>query len=166
LQDASAAHTGADSQTTEEDSMATAERTATTTWEGDLAKGHGTLGLASGAAQDLPVTWASRTARSEGRTSPEELVAAAHASCFAMALSHELTQAGHAPESLEVRATVTLDMDAGPKVTTSQLEVTGHVPGIDAAQFEQIARGAGEGCPIGGALKGNVEISVEATLAA
>jgi osmotically inducible protein OsmC len=145
--------------------MATAERTATTTWEGDLAHGNGTIDLASGATGDLPVTWASRTARSEGRTSPEELIAAAHASCFGMALSHELTQAGHEPQSLDVRATVTLDTDAGPKVTTSHLEVTGNVPGIEAAQFQEIARAAGEGCPVGAALKGNVEISVDATLA-
>ena len=88
--------------------MANVERTATTVWEGDLAHGNGVLSLKSGAAPDLPVTWASRTERSDGKTSPEELIAAAHASCFSMALSHELAQAGNPPERLDVSATVTL----------------------------------------------------------
>ena len=79
--------------------MANVERTATTVWEGDLAHGNGVLSLKSGAAPDLPVTWASRTERSDGKTSPEELIAAAHASCFSMALSHELAQAGNAPSA-------------------------------------------------------------------
>ena len=92
--------------------MANVERTATTVWEGDLAHGNGVLSLKSGAAPDLPVTWASRTERSDGKTSPEELIAAAHASCFSMALSHELAQAGNPPERLDVSATVTLSMDA------------------------------------------------------
>ena len=109
--------------------MANVERTATTVWEGDLAHGNGVLSLKSGAAPDLPVTWASRTERSDGKTSPEELVAAAHASCFSMALSHELAQAGNAPERLDVSATVTLSMDGGPKVTSSHLTVRGVVPG-------------------------------------
>src|ERR1700710_2769498 len=89
--------------------MANAERTATTVWEGDLAHGNGVLSLKSGAAPDLPVTWASRTERSEGKTSPEELIAAAHASCFSMALSHELAQAGHPPKRVSTTAAVTLD---------------------------------------------------------
>jgi len=144
--------------------MATAERTATTNWEGDLAHGNGILSFASGATGDLPVTWASRTSRSEGRTSPEELVAAAHASCFAMALSHGLTEAGHRPDSLAVSATVTLDMDAGPKVSSSAISVEGRVPGIDESQFKELADEAGAGCPIGGALKGNVGITVDAKL--
>src|SRR5438046_3917167 len=114
--------------------MLKAERRAEVEWQGDLIHGNGTiLSVGSGALGELPVTWASRTERSDGKTSPEELVAAAHASCFSMALSHELTQAGHPPDSLEVSATVTLDMDAGPKVTTSALTVQGRVPGIDAA---------------------------------
>src|SRR5919201_391692 len=99
--------------------MANAERTATTVWEGDLAHGNGVLSLTSGAASDLPVTWASRTERSEGKTSPEELVAAAHASCFSMALSHALAESGHAPERLDVSATVTLSLDGGPEPSRS-----------------------------------------------
>jgi osmotically inducible protein OsmC len=142
--------------------MANAERTATTVWEGDLAHGNGTLSLTSGATGDLPVTWASRTERSEGKTSPEELVAAAHASCFSMALSNELSEGGHKPDRLEVSATVTLDTDV-VKVTGSHLTVRGVVPGIDADAFEQAAQDAGRNCPISGAL--SIAISVDAELA-
>jgi osmotically inducible protein OsmC len=144
--------------------MAMAERTATTGWDGDLAHGNGVVAGASGALGELPVTWASRTERSEGKTSPEELVAAAHASCFSMALSHELTQGGNPPEHLDVSAKVTLDeKDGAPTVTTSELTVSGRVPGIDQAAFERAAAEAGKGCPISRALAG-VEISVNATL--
>jgi osmotically inducible protein OsmC len=144
--------------------MAIADRTANTTWEGGLAKGNGTLSLKSGATDDLSVTWASRTERSDGKTSPEELIAAAHASCFAMALSHELGEAGHEPERLQVSSVVTLDeVDGAPTVTTSKLTVRGRVPGIDQAEFEKAAQGAGENCPISRAL-GGVDISVDARL--
>ncbi len=88
--------------------MAIAERSAQTTWKGSLAQGEGTLTSGSGALGELPVTWASRTERSDGKTSPEELIAAAHASCFSMALSHELTEGGNEPEQLDVSAVVTL----------------------------------------------------------
>jgi osmotically inducible protein OsmC len=119
----------------------------------------------SGAFDTLEVTWASRTERSEGRTSPEELIAAAHASCFAMALSHELAEGGHAPDRLEVSAQVTLDeVGGGPKVTASHLTVRGRVPGIDADAFRAAAEGAKDGCPVSGALKGNLELSVDAEL--
>src|SRR3954449_10478537 len=144
--------------------MAIADRTANTVWEGGLAKGNGTLSLKSGATDDLSVTWASRTERSDGKTSPEELVAAAHASCFAMALSHELGEAGHEPERLEVSSVVTLDeVDGAPTVTTSKLTVRGRVPGIDQDEFEKAAQGAGKNCPISRAL-GGVDISVDAQL--
>jgi osmotically inducible protein OsmC len=145
--------------------MASAERTATTVWEGDLAHGNGILSLTSGATDDLPVTWASRTERSAGKTSPEELVAAAHASCFSMALSHGLAESGHPPDRLEVSATVTLSLDDGPKVTSSHITVRGTVPGLDADGFAEAAKGAADGCPISGALKGNLEITVDAQLA-
>ena len=145
--------------------MAIAERTADCTWKGDLAHGEGTVSGSSGALSDLEVTWASRTGRSAGKTSPEELVAAAHASCFSMALAHELAQAGNPPEQLEVSAHVTLDQQGdAPTVTTSELTVTGHVPGIDQEAFTKAATGAGRNCPISRALAG-VEISVRATLA-
>ena len=145
--------------------MANAERTATTVWEGDLAHGNGVTSLKSGAAPDLPVTWASRTERSDGKTSPEELIAAAHASCFSMALSHGLAESGHAPERLEVSATVTFSLEGGPHVESSHLTVRGVVPGIDADEFAAAAEGAKDGCPVSGALKGNVELSVDAQLA-
>ena len=145
--------------------MAMADRTASTVWEGDLAHGNGNLSLKSGATDDLPVTWASRTERSDGKTSPEELIAAAHASCFSMALSHGLSEAGHEPERLDVSATVTLDLvDGAPKVTTSKLTVRGRVPGIDQSEFEKAAQDAGQNCPVSGALKGNLDIQVDAQL--
>ena len=144
--------------------MPIAERTATCTWDGDLAHGSGMVTGASGALGDLPVTWASRTERSAGRTSPEELVAAAHASCFSMALAHELSQSGNPPDHLDVNAKVTLDeRDGSPTVTSSVLTVNGRVPGVDQAAFEAAAANAGKNCPISRALDG-VEITVQATL--
>jgi lipoyl-dependent peroxiredoxin len=143
-----------------------AERRADVIWTGTLAGGGGTIALHSGVAAGLPVTWASRTERSDGKTSPEELVAAAHASCFSMALSHGLTEAGTPPDELRVSATVTFSpTDAGHAVSSSALEVVGVVPGIDAAGFAAAAEAAKEGCPISQALKGNVELSVTAKLA-
>jgi lipoyl-dependent peroxiredoxin len=144
--------------------MPMAERSATTGWDGDLAHGNGTVNGASGALDRLSVTWASRTERSDGKTSPEELVAAAHSSCFSMALANGLTQAGDAPEHLDVTSKVTLDLvDGVPTVTTSELTVNGRVPGIDQAAFEQAANDAGKNCPISRALAG-VQITVNATL--
>jgi len=147
--------------------MADAQRTAEAVWEGSLAQGAGAVTLtSSGAAGPLPVTWASRTARSEGKTSPEELVAAAHASCYCMALSNILGEAGTPPERLEASATVTFaQVEGGFKVASSALKVKGTVPGIDAAAFRDAANKAKDGCPISGALKGNVELSVDASLA-
>jgi osmotically inducible protein OsmC len=147
--------------------MADAQRTAQAVWQGSLAQGAGTVALtSSGAAGPLPVTWASRTARSEGKTSPEELVAAAHASCYCMALSGILGEAGTPPERLEVSATVTFaQIEGGFKVASSALQVKGTVPGIDAAAFRDAANKAKDGCPISGALKNNVEITVVADLA-
>jgi lipoyl-dependent peroxiredoxin len=145
--------------------MAMAERSANTVWEGDLPHGHGTLNGASGALNSLEVTWASRTERSDGKTSPEELIAAAHSSCFSMALANELGRGGNSPEQLEVSAKVTLDLkDGAPTVTTSELTVSGRVTGIDQSAFEQAAQSAAQNCPISRALAG-VEISVDATLA-
>ena len=144
--------------------MAMAERTAVTSWDGNLAQGSGVVTGASGALGDLPVTWASRTERSDGKTSPEELIAAAHASCYSMALAHGLNEAGTPPEHLDVSAKVTLDLvDGAPTVTTSEITVNGTVPGIDQAAFEQAAAEAGKGCPVSRALAG-VNITVSATL--
>ena len=144
--------------------MPIAERSATTAWDGDLPQGNGSLNGASGALSDLDVTWASRTERSDGKTSPEELIAAAHASCFSMALAHGLTQAGTPPEQLEVSAKVTLDQrDGAPTVTTSELTVGGRVPGLDQEGFARAAGEAGQNCPVSRAL-GGLEITVVATL--
>ena len=139
-----------------------AERTANVTWEGGLAKGRGTFTTGSGALGDQEVTWASRTERSEGKTSPEELIAAAQASCFAMALSHGLGQDGHEPRTLKVSAACTIEPGVG--ITTMKIDVVGDVPGLDADGFQQAAEAAKEGCPVSGALKGNVETTLTARL--
>ena len=143
-----------------------AVRVANAVWTGDLMSGSGVVSAStSGAFTDMGVSWAARTEESNGKTSPEELVAAAHASCFCMALSAGLGRAGTPPEKLEVSATVTFEqVEGGFKVASSALAVKGTVPGIDAAAFTAAAEGAKDGCPISGALKGNVELSVEATL--
>jgi osmotically inducible protein OsmC len=142
-------------------------REARTVWTGDLAKGSGALSaISSKAFSDLPVTWAARTEAPEGKTSPEELIASAHASCFSMALSAGLGRAGTPPTKLEVSAAVTFDKtDAGFRVISSALTVRGTVPGISAEDFAKAAEGAKDGCPISQALKGNVALSVNATLA-
>ena len=146
--------------------MAQAVRRAEATWDGDLLSGSGVVSaVSSGAFTDMPVTWASRTEDSGGRTSPEELVASAHASCFCMALSAGLGRAGTPPKRLEVSAEVTFQqIEGGWKVASSALTVKGDVPGIDAAAFAEAAEGARDGCPISGALKGNVDLSVTAEL--
>lgn len=143
-----------------------ADRIAEATWEGNLAQGQGRIDLkSSGLATGMPVTWASRTEQPDGKTSPEELLAAAHASCFAMAMSHQLASAGHTPERLQVRATATFDkVGDGFKVTSVRLHVRGRVPGADEAAFMKAANAAKDGCPISRALKGNVDISLEAML--
>ena len=144
--------------------MATAERRAEVVWRGDLFKGSGTFDLASsGAAQDLPVTWASRTEHHDGKTSPEELITAAHASCYAMALSNVLAQMGNEPEELNISAVCTFDVDQ-VKVTKMVLDVRGRVPGLDAEGFQSAAEQGEEGCPISNALRGNVDIQLNASL--
>jgi lipoyl-dependent peroxiredoxin len=143
-----------------------ARRSAHAVWEGDLAHGHGTVRGTSGALGDAPVSWASRTEAPGGKSSPEELLAAAEASCFSMALSAGLGRAGKPPQRLEVTATATFDkVGEAWKVTTMEIEVVGTVPGIAANDFEAAAKAASEGCPISGALKGNVAVSVRARLA-
>ena len=144
----------------------TAVRTASAAWEGDLVSGHGTVSAtSSGSFHELPVSWAARTEAPEGKTSPEELIAAAHAACFEMALAGALTRGGTPPERLAVTAAVTFDKtDAGWRVVSSALTVRGRVPGIDAAGFVAAAEATRDGCPVSQALKGNVALSVEATL--
>jgi osmotically inducible protein OsmC len=144
--------------------MAT-KRRAQAVWEHDLAKGSGRVTMDSGALPEFPVTWASRAEAPAGKTSPEELLAAAHASCYAMALSAGLGRVGHPPEKLNVSATATFDKvgDAW-KVTTMELEVVGKVPGIDAAGFQDAAQKASVGCPISQALHNNVAVRLTARL--
>jgi osmotically inducible protein OsmC len=141
-------------------------RRADVNWSGDLATGSGTVSASSsGAFSSLPVSWAARTEAPGGMTSPEELIAAAHGSCFAMAFSAGLGRAGTPPERLEVSAEVTFDkLDAGWRVVSSHLTVRGVVPGISEADFQAAAEAAKDGCPVSQALTGNVALSVDATL--
>jgi lipoyl-dependent peroxiredoxin len=143
--------------------MATAERRAEVVWEGDLPHGSGRFTVGSGAMDEQPVTWASRTERSDGKTSPEELIAAAHGSCFAMALSNVLAQGGTPPERLEITAMCTFDVEE-VKVSRVDLDIRGHVPGIDAEGFRSAVEQAEQGCPVSNALRGNVEVRVNASL--
>lgn len=137
---------------------------ATAKWEGDLMSGKGTTTTTSGTVQGAPLTWKARTEGAASMTTPEELLAAAHASCFSMALSHGLAQGGHPPKRIETTCVV----DFGPKkaggfeVRSSVLEVKGWVPGIDQPAFERAAEEAKNGCPISSALK--IRISVSAAL--
>ena len=143
-----------------------ATRTATVTWSGNLATGSGTVSAGSSELfTDLPVSWAARTEAAQGQTSPEELLAAAHASCFSMALSVGLDRAGTPPDHLHVSATVTFDkVGESWTVTASELDVLGVVPGLDEAAFDAAAQASKDGCPISRALAGNVELSVSAAL--
>ena len=141
-------------------------RTANVMWNGDLANGSGMITyVSSGVFSRLPISWAARTSAHDGKTSPEELLAAAHAACFSMAFSARLGKNGTPPTNLDVRAEVTFEqLEGGWKVAASKLIVKGTVPGIDKATFDRLADDAKDNCPISGALKGNVELSVEPTL--
>ena len=133
---------------------------ASTVWLGGLADGSGKVSVASGAFPGLDVSWKKRAEEREGGTSPEELIAAAHATCFAMALSHGLGQAGHKPERLETSASV--DFQPGQGITGIQLTVRGKVPGLDEAGFKQAAETAKGGCPVSQALAGVPSITLQA----
>ena len=142
--------------------MAT-DRNAEVVWHGSLMDGEGTIvSTSTGAIGEQPVSWAGRSGEAATLTSPEELIAAAHASCFAMALSHGLAQAGHPPEELRTSATVTFQPGEG--ITRIALAVRGRVPGIDAAAFDEAAEAAKAGCPVSQALAGVPEISLDASL--
>jgi osmotically inducible protein OsmC len=142
--------------------MAT-QRKAEVVWHGNLTHGDGTIVSAtSGALPQLPVSWAARSEEPGGKTSPEELIAAAHAACFAMALSHGLAEAGHTADKLETSSTVTFEPGVG--ITTDHLTVRGTVPGMTAAEFQAAAEEAKAGCPVSQALAG-VEITLDAQFA-
>ncbi len=135
-------------------------------WEHDLLKGSGLVRLKSGAAPALPVSWAARTEASNGKTSPEELLAAAHAACYSMAFSAGLARNGTPPDRLTVQAVATFDkVGEAWRVTTMELSVMGEVPKITKEKFDELAWAAKEGCPISNAIKGNVEIRLTAQLA-
>jgi osmotically inducible protein OsmC len=142
--------------------MPTVQSKAEAVWEGNLFEGKGTVTPESGAFGTLPVTWASRTQRAQGKTSPEELIAAAHASCYAMAFSNTLAKQGKNPTRLSITAAVTFEPGVG--VTASELTVVGQVPGLGQEEFARIAAEGEKGCPVSNALRNNVKITVKATL--
>ncbi len=146
--------------------MPMAERRAETIWEGNLTEGRGQLTSGTGVLRDQRVTWAARTEDPAGMTSPEELLASAHASCYAMALSATLGRRGTPPERLHVTAVAALDRKegGGVKVSTMDLHVRGRVPGLDQAGFEEAAREGEQGCPISNAIRNNVDIRLRAEL--
>ncbi len=146
--------------------MAIATRTVKTTWDGNLASGTGTFGSSSsGALDNQQVTWASRTEAPAGKSSPEELLAAAHSSCFSMALALTLGEHKHEPERLEVTSEVVFEEAGGkPTITTSNITVVGTVPGVDAATFQSIVDDAAALCPVS-RLFASATINVTATLA-
>ncbi|MEP7159510.1 MAG: OsmC family peroxiredoxin [Dermatophilaceae bacterium] len=145
--------------------MSIADRSAQFTWQGPLNTGYGKLAAtSSGALDGLDLTWASRTEQPGGKSSPEELAAAAHASCFSMALAMALGQQATPPQRLQVEAKVTLaEVDGQPTITTSHLQVRGQVPGIDADKFSAIVDEAATSCPVSRLFAG-ADITVEAQL--
>jgi osmotically inducible protein OsmC len=142
--------------------MAT-DRRADVVWQGSLMDGSGRIEtVTSGALGGLEVSWPSRSEQPGGKTSPEELIAAAHATCFSMALSHGLAQEGHAPERLDTSATVTFQPGEG--ITKIALTVRGQVPGVDEEAFQAAAKTAKENCPVSQALASVPEITLDAAL--
>ena len=140
-------------------------RSASATWRGDLPSGEGTVSAESGFVSDAPTSWKARTEDATGKTSPEELLAAAHASCFSMAFSNELSKVGFVPDRVEVTVEVTADKrEMGWTVLSSQITARGWVPNVDEETFQAMAQKAKDGCPISRAIGGNVEVSVNATL--
>ena len=141
-------------------------RHAEVNWSGDLQTGAGVIKyVTSGVFSRLPVSWASRTSAHNGKTSPEELLAAAHASCFSMAFSARLGKNGTPPAKLDTKVVISFAKgDAGWKIATSTITVKGDVPGIDLDTFKALAEDAKDNCPVSVALKGNVDLVVDASL--
>ena len=145
--------------------MPIATRSAEVQWDGPLARGSGVLSSGSNALQDLPVTWAARTEAPEGKTSPEELIAAAHATCFTMALALVLGEAGTPPERLTTSADCVLaEVDGAPRIAELALRVRAHAESLDETAFDDAVAKAAALCPVSNALRGNVEISIESAL--
>jgi osmotically inducible protein OsmC len=142
------------------------ERVADLVWEGNVARGEGTMTGGSGAFEALPFSLPSRIERVSGKTSPEELLAAAHGGCFTMSLSTELSKAGTPPERLDVRVTVVMDEveGQGHRIVSSHVHARGRVPGADAASFAEAAEAADAGCPFSALIKATARVTYEATL--
>jgi len=142
------------------------QRSAGVTWEGNVARGNGTISAATGAFEDLPYSLAARIERPDGKTSPEELLAAAHAACFAMSLAGELSKAGSVPEHLDVRATVTLDEVEGGshRIVASELLARARVNEMDQERLERLAEVASEGCTMSALIEASAKVTVNATL--
>ena len=142
------------------------QREADVTWEGNVARGNGAISAATGAFESLPYSLATRIERTDGKTSPEELLAAAHAACYAMSLAGELAGAGHAPDHLDVRATVTLDQvdDGSHRIVASELFARARVTGLNEADFQQVAVAASKGCTFSALIEASGKVSVDATL--
>ena len=142
------------------------ERTANAVWEGDLFGGSGTVSTQSGVVDNATVKWSSRAEQADQNTSPEELIAAAHATCISMALANGLAQGGTPPQRLETEATATFEQTGeGFRMTTMRITTRGQVEGLDDEGFSQAAQDAKENCPVSQALKGNVEVTLDASLA-
>lgn len=139
------------------------ERTGSAVWNGSLKEGKGTVSTQSGTLKDQQYSFGSRFAEGTG-TNPEELIAAAHAGCFSMALSGQLTGAGFVPDSIETTAKLTLDMHDKPTITKIHLTTKAKVPNIDKAKFDELAENAKAGCPVSRLLKA-AEITLDASLA-
>jgi osmotically inducible protein OsmC len=142
------------------------ERTASAEWQGDLMSGSGKVATESGSVRDATIKWSSRAERADENTSPEELIAAAHASCVLMALANGLAKAGTPAQRLESQATATFDqVGDGFRMTTMGITIRGEVDGLDEEGFRRAAEDAKENCPVSQALKGNVELALDASLA-
>jgi lipoyl-dependent peroxiredoxin len=142
------------------------ERTASAEWQGDLTGGSGTVSTESGVVRDATIKWSSRAEAADENTSPEELIAAAHASCVSMALAHGLAQAGTPAQRIESQATSTFDkVGDGFRMTKMRLRIRGAVDGLDEEGFRRAAEDAKENCPVSQALSDDVEVTVDASLA-
>jgi lipoyl-dependent peroxiredoxin len=146
--------------------MMAVERTANAEWQGDLAGGSGTVSTESGAVRDATIKWSSRAEAADENTSPEELIAAAHASCVLMALANGLAQAGTTAQRLESQATATFgQVGDGFRMTTMRLQIRGQVDGLDEDGFREAAEQAKDNCPVSQALSDDVEVTLDASLA-
>jgi lipoyl-dependent peroxiredoxin len=146
--------------------MPRVQREATVTWEGNFARGNGAISAATGAFDALPFSLAARIEKPDGKTSPEELLAAAHAACYAMSLASEISSAGSPPEHLDVRATVTLDQvaDGSHRIVASELLARARVIEMDQETLDRLAESASEGCPFSKLIEASAQVTVKATL--